>query len=102
MSFQKFCNMSISEIEKDLNTNIKKGLKTSQIKKLQLIYGKNELRKNKLNAFYIFFRQFKSAFIYLLIGASLISFFLKEYFDAFFILIFVFINTILGFFQEYK
>jgi len=47
-------------------------------------------------------RQFKSAFIYLLIVASIIAFVLKNNFDGYMILLFVFINTTLGFYQEYK
>jgi len=50
----------------------------------------------------IFLRQFRSAFVYLLVGASGISFFLGEWVDGSLILVFLFINTVLGFSQEYR
>jgi Mg2+-importing ATPase len=50
----------------------------------------------------ILFRQFRSAFVYLLIGAAGISVFLGEYVDASLILLFLLLNTALGFFQEFR
>jgi len=50
----------------------------------------------------VLLRQFRSAFVYLLIGASAISFFLGEWLDASLILVFLLINTVLGFTQEYR
>ena len=47
-------------------------------------------------------RQFKSAFIYLLLIAAAIVFAIGEYLDAGIILGFVIINAALGFYQEYK
>ncbi len=47
-------------------------------------------------------RQFKSAFIYLLLVAAAIVFVVGEYFDAGIILGFVLVNAALGFYQEYK
>ncbi len=50
----------------------------------------------------VLLRQFRSAFVYLLFGASGISFFLGEWVDASLILVFLLINTVLGFTQEYR
>ena len=47
-------------------------------------------------------RQFRSAFIYLLLVAAAIVFAMGEYFDAGIILGFVIVNAALGFYQEYK
>lgn len=102
MVSEKFCNIKPEEIESILHSNIKNGLTTKVAKEYLSIYGKNEIDKNNVRALQIFLRQFKSSFIYLLVAASAVSFLLKEYFDGFFILAFVFINAILGFLQEYK
>ena len=50
----------------------------------------------------ILFRQFKSAFFYLLFIAGLISFLVGEKTNSILVFIFAFINVILGFFQEYR
>jgi len=102
MSFEKFASLSLSDIEKNLDTSFVFGLTDKKSKDYQSEFGMNELEKNKISAFVIFFRQFKSSFIYLLIGASIVSFVLGEKFDAIFISLFVVINIVLGFFQEYK
>ena len=47
-------------------------------------------------------RQFKSAFIYLLLVAAVIVFAIGEYIDAGVIIGFVIINAALGFYQEYR
>ncbi len=102
MSFAKYTALSAEAVLDEFNVKADKGLSKSVIRELQLRYGKNEFAKNEINALKILIRQFKSAFIYILIGASLVTFFLKEYFDSGFILFFVAINVLLGFFQEYK
>lgn len=78
------------------------GLTTEQVHQLLLQYGPNEVPSNKLSAVTIFLRQFKSSFLYLLIGAALVSLILGEKTDAVMIGIFIAINTILGFLQEYR
>ena len=102
LSYKEFCNISPEKIEKILHTDIKKGLTTVKVDEFLSIYGKNEIKKHKNTAWHIILRQVKSSFVYLLLFAAIISFALQQYFDAFFIIIFVLINTILGFIQEYK
>ena len=50
----------------------------------------------------IFLRQIRSPFIYLLLGASFLAIALGEYVEGGMILFFVLVNTMLGFYQEYK
>lgn len=64
--------------------------------------GRNELRAHSVSALQIFLRQFRSPFLYLLLGAAALSFGLGELFDGLLILAFVLINSILGFLQEYR
>jgi Mg2+-importing ATPase len=65
-------------------------------------YGPNELSATQTTALDIFLRQFRSSFIYLLFAAFAIAVYLGEYLDAAVILLFLVINALLGFFQEYR
>lgn len=102
MDFKKFTSLSLLDTEKFLNTNFSNGLSQKKSKELQKTIGINELENKKIGAFIIFFRQFKSSFIYLLFGASITSFIFGEKFDAIFIFSFIVINIVLSFIQEYK
>ena len=93
---------STENILKEFSVNSQKGLDLKMLAKQQEKFGPNVLALQKLNAWYIFLRQFRSAFIYLLVGAMVITIFLGEYVDAIMILLFLLVNTSLGFFQEYK
>jgi len=66
-------------------------------------YGKNRITKvHKFHAVKVFFSQFKSFLIYLLILASLISFVISHFIDGIVILCIVILNAGIGFFQTYK
>jgi len=66
-------------------------------------FGLNEIkRESTVSAFAIFFRQFKSFIIYLLIFALVISAFLREYVDAGVIFAILILNATFGFIQEYR
>ena len=71
------------------------GLTNLEAQKKLLINGRNVLKAHKISWVIILFRQFKSPFIYLLIGAALLAFFLKELIDGFMILGFILINRII-------
>ncbi len=66
-------------------------------------YGKNELKKiRKLNALKILFRQFTSFLIIILFIAAIISVLLGHWLDFSLILAIIVLNSLFGFFQEYK
>lgn len=66
-------------------------------------YGKNVLpQKKPISDLTIIINQIKSPLIYILLIAALVSFLLKDYKDAYVILSAVFLNTLLGFYQERK
>jgi len=66
-------------------------------------YGLNEIKEDdKISKLAIFLLQFKSFLVFILIAAVLVSLFLGEYIDAGMIAAIIFLNAILGFFQEYK
>ncbi|MFH1188111.1 MAG: cation-transporting P-type ATPase, partial [bacterium] len=90
------------EILDEFQTNSKTGLSNGEVQNRIKKYGFNELKSQKLNGVKIFFRQFNSSFIYLLLVAMAITLALGERFDALMIFIFLAINTFLGFYQEYR
>jgi len=96
-------SQSISQILEKLNTS-KSGL-TEEESKIRLKKdGPNQLPKSKekITRFGIFLQQFKSPLMIILIVAGAISGLLHEYIDMTVILITVFINSVVGFFQEDK
>ena len=78
------------------------GLSEQEAKEKIKIYGKNILNSYKVSPLKIFLGQFTSPLIYLLIIAAVVSFFLDSRNDAIAIGIILFINALLGFFQEYR
>ena len=72
---------------------------TSRLKK----HGPNEIKQiSKINPLTIFLQQFKSLFILILVLAALFSLFIKHYVDFSVILAIVMLNSLIGFFQQYK
>ncbi len=66
-------------------------------------YGKNEIRQiSRMRPFMIFLEQFKSVFIVILFAAAIFSFSIKHYIDFAVIMAIVMLNSIIGFFQQYK
>lgn len=66
-------------------------------------YGENKLKEtHKIKPFVIFLKQFHSFLIYILLAVSIISAFLKNWVDFGVILGIVFLNSTLGFVQEYR
>ena len=102
MNFSRYSALSADQLIKDFNINPDFGLSPKDVEISRAEHGINKL-KEKTNTWWpVFIKQFKSSFIYLLVFASFISFFLGEPLDAFFILLFIFINVSLGFYYEYK
>ncbi len=96
-------NLSIDELAVVLNTSLSEGLSAVSVKERQAQYGANELKERKSRSpFAIFFEQFKDFIVLILIGAALVSGFLREWVDAVAIIAIVVLNAILGFIQEYR
>lgn len=80
-----------------------KGLDNSQVEKRISRYGLNQFTiTEEVSALKIFLSQFHNFLIYLLSGASILSFIIGEIFDGLAIFTILVLNAILGFFQEYK
>ncbi len=81
----------------------KEGLTEDEVRKRREQDGLNALPKEKpLQWWILFFRQFGSPMIYVLLGASIITILLQEWTDTAIILGAIFLNTIIGFIQELK
>lgn len=95
--------MKMHEIEEALHTNSYTGLSDDEVRERQRKNGFNELQEGeKQSLILLFFAQFKDFMVLVLLVATLISGLLGEYVDAIAIIAIVFLNGILGFFQERK
>ena len=66
-------------------------------------YGRNEIKQiTRINPFFIFLQQFKSVFIFILLFAAVFSLFIEHYIDFAVIFSIVLLNSLIGFFQQYK
>ena len=90
------------EILKQLGTSLPDGLSSREAEARLRQSGFNEITADKVEWWEIALRQFRSAFIYLLLVAALIVLVIGEYIDAAVIIGFVIINAALGFYQEYR
>jgi len=96
-------NLSWQEVIKRLNSDSERGLSEKEVKLRQEKFGKNLLPEEKpLSGLEIFLEQFKNPLIYILVIAGITTLILKDYTDAIVIFGAVFLNTIIGFFQENK
>lgn len=103
MEKKNYFNLSAEDTVRELNSDAVSGLSEAGAKERLSQYGNNELvQKKGISAIVIFFDQFKNFIIWILIGAALVSGFLREWVDAFAIIAIVILNSILGFIQEYR
>lgn len=101
MNFSKYTTKTQDEIFEELNVS-EKGLTASDAAQRLERYGLNVVEAASTHWWEILLRQFKSPFIFLLIAAALLTFFLRESIDGVMIILFVTINAALGFYQEYR
>ena len=101
-NLQSFWSHSVSEILKSLQVTAD-GLTTDEANKKLENYGANRLKPAKRSdAFTLLIAQFKSPIILILLFATGLSLFLRNFVDASIILIIVVISGLLGFWQEFS
>jgi Ca2+-transporting ATPase len=94
--------MSIEAVLEKLGTN-KKGMTSVDANARLKYYGQNKLKeKKRRTSLIIFYEQFKSILVLLLVFATIISLYLGMYLDASVIAVILILNALLGFYQEYK
>ncbi|ASN05822.1 calcium-translocating P-type ATPase, SERCA-type [Virgibacillus necropolis] len=90
-------------LEQKLHVTTEKGLTSKQIETRRKQHGYNELDAGKQTAkWLIFIKQFQDFMVLVLLAATLIAGLLGEYIDAIAIMVIVFVNGFIGFFQEQK
>ena len=95
--------LDTDEVVKQLNTDTAKGLSNSEAAERLQKYGKNSLpERKKESLIFKFLKQFNDIFIYILLGAAVITFFTKDYIETIVILGVAIINAFIGFIQENK
>lgn len=95
--------MTPAELAMKLQTDINRGLRVAEAQRRLAQDGENRLQtKNRLSPWKLFFTEFADFMVLVLLGAVVISVALGEWHDALTILAIVFLNSILGFVQEYR
>ena len=96
-------NLPSTETLRLLYTNAEKGLSEEEIEKRWRKFGRNKLPEVKRSSrLRLFLKQFQNFLVYLIFLAAIVSLFLKQYIDAGFISIVIFINGLVSFYQEAK
>ena len=100
MPFAPFTAISVDQVLAHTKTS-PRGLDSTEAATRLAEDGANEIASHEAGPWQLFLRQLRSPFIYLLVGAALISFGMGDIVEGALIILFVCINTILGFSQEY-
>jgi len=101
-------NKNIQQVEKELETDVKKGFKSESIEEKREKYGFNELEAKKKESLLVkFLKQFKDFMIIILIIAAIVSGVIgvaegEGITDSIIIMVVVIVNAIIGVVQESK
>lgn len=93
---------SADEVLTTLGSDGERGLTAGAVGERLAAFGRNELARKRKTAVDILVRQLASPFIFMLAVAAGIAFATGENIDGGMIVLFTFINTMLGFIQEYR
>lgn len=96
-------SIEVDDVLNHLQSDAVKGLSHAEAKNRLISFGANKIsaEKNK-SAWIIFFSQFKSPIVWLLIVAAGLSFYFQEWLDGIAIIIVILINAIIGFYMEFQ
>lgn len=95
--------LSVDEVFKRVASDQSAGLSSGEVKIRAEKYGKNELSdKQSEGPLVVFFRQFKSVLVYILLLAAVISYIYDHYIDVYVIGFVLVLNACIGFMQEYR
>ncbi len=95
--------MSSEQAANSLNSDLEKGLTSKKAESLFKSVGPNELKAGERPSIFLrFFDQFKDLLILVLIFAALLAFYLGDFRGGTILLVIVFVNALIGFYQEFK
>src|SRR3989344_536256 len=98
-----FWALPVSDIVRDLQTHVESGITEEEVERRLKEFGPNVIERMQAPPwFLILLGQFRSPLILILFVAGIITSLIAHYRDALFIFAAVAVNTILGFYQEYK
>lgn len=98
-----FYQLSAKEVLEGFESNEEDGLTRQEANKRLQLYGENNLKKLKQDpVVFKFLRQFKDLMVILLVASAIISLYLGDLKTCLILLAIVLINTLIGFFQEFK
>ena len=98
-----FHSLSKEDVLVQLRSDENKGLSETEVARRLQIFGSNNIaERQKKNLFFIFFTQFKSPIVILLLVAAGLSFGFSEWMDGFAIGMVIIVNAIIGFYMEYQ
>ena len=93
----------LSDIRQQFDTDLLRGLSDDQVTASRQRFGKNELPKEKeKSSILLFLEQFNNPIIYILIAAAILTAVLADLTDSIVIFVVVFVNTLIGYYQEKK
>ena len=101
-SFAQYTRYTPDRLLSELHTNLENGLSESEVQQRLAQYGLNELPSKQNSWWRILLMQFASPFIYLLLIIVAVTVVLGDANSAIVISACVLLNTLVGFYQEYK
>ena len=96
-------NNPTNEVLNALDVDLVNGLSSEEAARRLQEYGKNRLpEKKRKSTFKMFLAQLQDTMIYILLAATVLSIFMRDYAEAIIILVVVLLNAAIGVFQENK
>lgn len=98
-----YWSLTVEETADVLKTDVNTGISEDEAKRRLEIFGPNVIESSDGSSpFFILLNQMKSPLILVLIFAGIVTISIADYKDSVFIFAAVIVNTLLGFYQEYK
>jgi Ca2+-transporting ATPase len=95
--------VSVEDVEKQLQTNVREGLASKEVKRRLKVFGPNSLLiQKKESLLKLFFRQFASLLVLVLAVAGALAFVFEEWLEGIAIFVVILINVLIGFFMEWQ
>ncbi|PVU90652.1 hypothetical protein BB559_000998 [Furculomyces boomerangus] len=98
-----FHTISVEEAISNLETNITTGLTSQEVELRKVKYGLNQLvGEDGVSPWKVLLRQFLNVMVFILIGAGILSYAIKDFAEGTVVFVIVALNAAIGFYQEFK